>query len=168
MAHEEASETGRSFYFNYINSIPVDLITLCSDFGWILKGDDLKGEDGYIIMINESKKIFIYYDNTTKSISSNRYRFTIAHEIGHLILGHHKLNQNKINEQAIYNMEKEADIVAAEILMPYSVLRKQDSFDINELSELFKVSKEAMTVRIDSLGLNKDKCEYELSSKLAY
>lgn len=48
-------------------------------------------------------------------ISNERKRFTIAHEIGHIVLGHKKHSINN---------EKEADTFASQLLLPHCVLEQ--------------------------------------------
>jgi len=104
--------------------------------------------------------------------SSTRQRFTIAHELGHLLL--HKDEQFHIDEnspigfrsslssQAVDSDEIEANQFAAELLMPVPLLNAviekipantatEDA--ITHLSEVFGVSEQAMTFRLSGLGL---------------
>ncbi len=75
-----------------------------------------------------------------------RKRFTIAHEIGHLLMGH---TCNKNDPTATYN-EKEANCFAAELLVPCKILKKtfKTVTKIPDLSKLFRVSAETMGYRI--------------------
>jgi hypothetical protein len=75
-----------------------------------------------------------------------RKRFTIAHEIGHLLLGH---TCNKNDPTTAHN-EKEANCFAAELLVPAKVLKKtfKKITKIPELSKLFRVSAETMGYRV--------------------
>lgn len=58
----------------------------------------------------------ILYDN--KITNEGRRNWTIAHELGHILLGHEEIS--KINE-------READAFAAELLMPEAVIRYLDA-----------------------------------------
>ncbi len=60
--------------------------------------------DGFSYWVGEMPVIFV-----SSKIPGDRQRFTILHELGHLVL-----HKNYINEQ----MEKEADFFASEFLMP--------------------------------------------------
>jgi Zn-dependent peptidase ImmA (M78 family) len=100
-----------------------------------------------------------------------RQRFTIAHEIGHVLL--HKNEKLHIDERspigfrdhkssmAIDDHEIEANQFAAELLMPGSFLEKDvrqlpADIELNEaiarLAHKYVVSVEAMTIRLTSLG----------------
>lgn len=70
----------------------------------------------------------------------HRRRFTIGHELGHLLMGH------VCNNEADDHREREANEFAAELLMPLALL-KDDYRKIKVLRELAKkyvVSEEAM------------------------
>ena len=81
----------------------------------------------------------VFYYNHGNSL---RRRFTLGHELGHVILKH---SMEEAHE------EKEADYFASQLLMPHPVLLLcQDSGvsidDIPFVSKLFRVSKEAARV----------------------
>lgn len=101
---------------------------------------------------------------------STRQRFTIAHEIGHLLL--HKLEmphfdrrvlmRNTKSSLAIDPMEIEANRFAAELLMPKAFILKDlealgieelDDEKLSALAERYNVSLQACSVRLSSLGL---------------
>jgi Zn-dependent peptidase ImmA (M78 family) len=81
-----------------------------------------------------------------------RQRFSICHELAHILLRHPPESRCTPREIEVYNSE--ADECAAEILMPTRLLkhwleRTQNSF---ELARIFDVSEEAMTRKLISLG----------------
>ena len=77
--------------------------------------------------------------------SWHRRRFTIAHEIGHLLLGH-TCNQPSDNS----HHETEAHTFAAELLMPTSLIKSdfQTTPDLSKLGTLYRVSSEALTIKL--------------------
>jgi len=100
----------------------------------------------------------------------NRQRFTIAHEIGHLLL--HKDETFHVDEKSPIGLrndkssmatdekEIEANQFAAELLMPRDFLDKDlgglpDGIEadeaINKLAQRYQVSVQAMTVRLTAL-----------------
>lgn len=103
---------------------------------------------------------------------TNRQRFTIAHELGHLILhGNDELHvderfpigfRDEVSSLAVSDKEIEANQFAAELLMPAEwVLRdvrarhidfEDDDDAIDELAEKYGVSTRAMTIRLSALG----------------
>ena len=104
--------------------------------------------------------------------SSNRQRFTIAHEIAHIVL-HPQLSLH-IDESFAVKMrsdssrrgndadETEANLFAAELLMPVTLLTKDiekigvldlhDDRRIEELARSYQVSTQAMTIRLQQVA----------------
>ena len=102
----------------------------------------------------------------------NRQRFTIAHELGHFFL--HETERmyvdrilqvklrNENSSKGISTEEKEANLFAAELLMPVRFLNKDlanvntlDLYEdekLKELSEKYKVSIQAFTFRLAYLN----------------
>lgn len=84
----------------------------------------------------------------------NRQRFTIAHEIGHLVM-----KTTCSNPHADYGdvrpYEVEANQFAAELLMPLELIKKdlKRRVKIDQLAEKYMVSPEAMGWKIASSGL---------------
>lgn len=106
-----------------------------------------------------------------EDISPSRMVFTIAHELGHVLLHEDIRKSDKISSVQYRTNnwqtgckpceEQEADVFAAHLLMPdkwikrYVSLLKNIDKDVNpeNLSELFGVSKNAMYFRMKDLGL---------------
>lgn len=102
-----------------------------------------------------------------------RQRFTIAHELGHLLLHMQdedeiEITDTRINFRAAEKltpdlrwtdqrrMEWEANIFAAALLMDESLVRRatgEQSFRVADLALDFQVSAQAMEIRLDSLGI---------------
>lgn len=101
-------------------------------------------------------KIFIALNT---NISEQRKRFTIAHEIGHFLLGHeidYQVNSNVIERPR--DQEREADQFAGELLMPFDFLRDALSgsgskVTIPTLAKFFDVSDQAMAIQLSNTGL---------------
>lgn len=93
-----------------------------------------------------------------RDLHTNRKTYTIAHE-----LGHHMLHKDYLDDDGAYQVfprvnsysgpkspeEKEADVFAAELLVPLDMLRKYMDFaSPSELAQMFLVSREAMLNRM--------------------
>ena len=80
----------------------------------------------------------------------HRRRFTIGHELAHILLKHPAESRSSPREIALYNAE--ADICAAELLIPSSLLAMHlaATKEVAMLAEMFDVSEEAMRVRLKS------------------
>lgn len=103
----------------------------------------------------------------------NRQRFTIAHEVGHLLLHRAEITKeihvdkdfpmlmrDTISSTGANEMEIEANLVAAELLMPADFLARSlegQPFDIDDegavsaLAKEYKVSASAMRFRLGNL-----------------
>ena len=93
-----------------------------------------------------------------------RQRFSIAHEIGHFILGHHTetiVDSEEISEGRFgldspnKIQEQEANYFASELLMPAESLKKDFSKlkDTKALANLYQVSEQALWIRLMNLKL---------------
>lgn len=108
--------------------------------GKIQKDRDKGGTSGFAIFVN-------------KEHAATRKRFTIAHEIAHYVLHEEQIGDG-VFDDALYRsglsneMERQANGLAANILMPWSELNKHIGKPTDELARLFNVSKEAMANRL--------------------
>ncbi len=100
-----------------------------------------------------------------------RRRFTLAHEMGHLVLEHGPLllaEDHRIQE-------RQADVFAAELLMPPELLtweiRRLASLGLRpaviSLARSFVVSRESMAIRCRELGLTHHMAPEELPTAFA-
>lgn len=82
----------------------------------------------------------------------HRRRFTIGHELAHILLKHPPESRSSLKEIALYNAE--ADACAAELLIPGSMLaeRMKTSWSTGTLAAAFDVSEEAMRVKLKTMG----------------
>lgn len=118
-----------------------------SVYSWAFS-DDIDG-----IQIIENKKASIGYNQTQHPY---RQRFTVAHEIGHLLLGHTEKNFI-LDLNSKKPEEIEANQFAAELLIPLFFLKsdiKRDK-DSKILAKKYWVSEEAMWWRLMDLKLLK-------------
>lgn len=112
--------------------------------------------DGKIEKNNGKYQISI---SSQKDEISDRDRFTIAHELGHLFLRH--LDENGVlHREGKNQIEYQANQFAAELLMPEDMfkeelLRNKDGItcDINSMSQIFGVSPSAIVTRGKFLGV---------------
>ena len=112
--------------------------------GMIREDKEDDGKSGYAIYVNAQH-------------SETRRRFTVAHEITHYVL-HKNLIRDGIVDNTLYRsglsnlIEMEANRFAAEILMPTHLIRAaiRKEFSISKLAKKFKVSNEAMAIRLQA------------------
>lgn len=131
-----------------------------------------EGISGLLITKPDMACIVIKDDDATV-----RQRFSIAHEIGHFALGHQFEAGEHVHVDRGYRIshrdqksstgtdlkEIEANQFAASLLMPTSLIREgvrklraNELYDehVTKLAEQFKVSEQAMTIRLSVLGLS--------------
>ena len=93
------------------------------------------------------------------NVHPHRQRFTIAHEIGHYILGHNPVScifDDRATRDPRRTNERQAQIFASELLMPEAILRKywlELKRDYKAMADKFNVSEQAMFLRLDEAGL---------------
>ena len=96
--------------------------------------------------------IFIVYDDSKSTV---RKRFSVAHELGHLYLGHlHGHSSSDLNTESFD--EVEANAFAAHVLIPPVQLRKDIRSglkDPSKLAEKYNVSVEAMWFQLRNAGM---------------
>lgn len=143
----------------YSKEAPVNLVGIANDFGIaihasnlgsqvagvIKKDDKLGGSSGYVILVNQNDAPY-------------RQRFTIAHELSHFIL-HKFFIGDGIQEDPLYRsglsntMERQANRLAANILMPLSLVKqllKDYNCDITVIAKKLEVSKKALEILLSS------------------
>ena len=135
---------------NFIDENPtftiINIIQFCLDRGWrVIKYDNSMTE-----LVDISIDGFSHYDDNRYTIFYNsdmpvyRIRFTIAHEIGHIMLYHHFLIPSKIlmasvDKKTIW--EYQADTFAQNILFPVDFanrLKRQNPYSISRVMRLSK------------------------------
>ena len=112
-----------------------------SIFAWNF-GDDIDG-----IQVTKEQSATIGYNKTQHQ---HRQRFTIAHEIGHFLLGHTSKNYD-FNLKSKKPKEIEANQFAAELLMPLKMLKQDFENGIKnakDIAKRYNVSEEAVWWRL--------------------
>ena len=150
----------------FVKEAPVPVEKIAKWYGAQVKFSPLDEELSGMLYIKDSMPII----GVNSQHHPNRQRFTIAHELGHLIL--HKrqlLNQVHIDKKfpalmrdvdasaGIDLIEIQANHFAAELLMPTDIIRKElhkrkfyidDEQPIKQLAKKFRVSKQALEYRL--------------------
>lgn len=117
-------------------------------------GVDLGTEDGFSI----GSSVIKY--NSTKPVV--RQRFTVAHELGHILMGHNTGSRFVSFETKDPN-EQCANIFASELLCPSILLKKEylSSESLSSLATKYNVSKDMMMWRLKSLRLDEKMGSWE-------
>lgn len=106
-----------------------------------------ESHDGTTVYKKSKDRYIIFYNDIDKAlITSNRYRWSIAHELGHIILEHHKrsdktkLFRNSLTGTEYKEIEDEADYFAAHILVPHTVLYNLKITTYTDIMDCCKIS----------------------------
>lgn len=133
-----------------ISEPPVKLAIVSKKLSlYVARGDveilDLFKKRKLSAFIDLEEKIVVY--NGTHSVVRNR--FSVAHEIGHLVLGHH-FGRDIFDLESKDPREIEANMFAAELLLPFSWLKTDMamSLRIPDLARRYWVSEEAVGWRL--------------------
>lgn len=140
---------------NKVSRLPLDIEQISCQNDWILllfednievatalnKGNANLDCDGLTCIYKN--KIFIIYKRFN---NIGRWRFTIAHEFGHISLLH-------LDKLASDEYEREANMFAARVLMPMCVIKECDAYTPAAISNLCGVSLTAATFRSERLQI---------------
>ena len=141
-----------------INRLPLNLMEIIKFYNikvkYYSKNDyiktlsfDIQNGDGFLRIENGQK---IIYFNDKKGTKSRR-RFTIAHELGHCLLGHdlsktkYRNSEIDLNNDPIEEMQ--ANVFARDILMPAIVLHHTGCIKYTDIMRLCDVSETSAQIR---------------------
>lgn len=111
----------------------------------------LQGNERGISLLIKNQWVIIYDDKEPIPVS----RFTIAHELGHIFLGHsfrkgyHSRNFDKKRP----DIENEADMFAARLLAPACVLHELGITSAEEIARVCKISITAAEYRAERMQI---------------
>lgn len=145
-----------------ISKLPVDLLSIAraADIK-IIKNSDVgelsQSENG--ISLFESRKWYVIYDDTS---SVARSRFTIAHEFGHIFLGHklQKGHYARTFDTSRPKVEREADSFAAHLLAPACVLWGLNLHTPQEIASACNISLAAAKIRAERMAVLYDRDKF--------
>lgn len=139
---------------NKITALPVDVVAIAAQNDIVILKNSVahelrENEDGVSIL--DSDIWYIIYNDSAESMW--RKRFTIAHEFGHIFLGHPLIagyhRRTKDGEKPL--VESEADMFAARLLCPACVLWGLNLHTADEISNVCQVSKESAKIRANRM-----------------
>jgi len=158
--------------------VPVERIASALLGLYIDEADDLRAlpgapaDQGRLSGMLDTEQMVIWIDRSEVRHSPGRRRFTIAHEVGHLLLHvpvvHEAFYDRPADIQEIEadrtakelpelrQREREANVFARELLMPESLVNEQAcaaGFNLPALADRFEVSVPAMRLRLRLLKL---------------
>lgn len=128
-----------------VSELPVDVVSLCRSMGIDVKWyQPLDGNSGITVVIDGKPTIFV-----ARHELRQRQRFTIAHELGHILLGHigmHTLvnREPSVNDNPI---EQAANVFASRLLAPACVLWACGAYSAEDIMHICDISKTAAEYR---------------------
>lgn len=157
--YEEIKQVIKKFFVSYkIKSFPLDPFIICEKLNIVLiKYSTLPTEIVMNLYYNASEDAFTFVNNGQRYIYYNdiripeRIRFSIMHELGHILLGH--LEKSEIAEQ-------EANFFAAYSLSPTAIIDYFEPEDYMDISRRFYISEECASNRMEQYLKWKDKGRY--------
>ena len=172
---KQIEETARRILIEQrLYNTPVDVYSVANGLGLGVVPHDFANDVSGLLITSGGK--------STIGINSNngvtRKRFTIAHEIGHYVLGHQRegafidkpgnfftiVYRDSSSSTGEFQQEREANAFAAALLMPRELIDitiKKMSFDFEDdqmsvidiLAHEFEVSSQAMSFRLSNLEM---------------
>lgn len=134
-----------------INALPVSVSGLCRNMGIPIYLDELNdGNSGKSLIVSGQPVIIV-----NKTDSPERQRFTAAHELGHIMLGHvgkYKL----VNREPSPNdnpIEQAANVFASRLLAPACVLWGCNIHTADEIAVNCKISRQAAEYRAERMDI---------------
>ena len=153
-----------------VRSVPVPVAAIANTLGVRVQHELAENDLSGFLYRDRKRRLAIIGVNAGHS--ANRQLFTTAHELGHFLL--HDFDEVRVDRQMKVWLrseassegtdveEKEANLFAAELLMPVRFLakdvEKMGTFDLGDadalvdLAEKYGVSTQAMTFRLAYLG----------------
>ena len=116
--------------------------------------DTFDTKDACTVYIGHGRFQIFYNDMDKALLNSNRVRWSLAHELGHIQLKHHqllateRLARGGITDKKYKQVELEADYFAQLILVPHIVLNDMRIYKRNEIEKICKLSTYASNFRI--------------------
>lgn len=147
-----------------VSSLPVRPSEICKHYNWVLADyvagqssiellglTELKDKTDGFCAVTENH-VYVFFDS---SLPTGRQRFTVAHEIGHLILGHVERGMATVENREPTGTERaeerQANQFAARLLAPACVLHEIGAITPEAIRELCGISRQAAEFRAERM-----------------
>ena len=133
-----------------ISELPINTVKICAELGIKLHYYEPTDEsDGMSCYINGVPHIFV-----SSAVLPERRRFTVAHEIGHIILNHVGKFElvNRELSPTDNPVEQAANVFASRLLAPACVLWGCNVRTADQIQELCKISRTAAEYRAERMN----------------
>ncbi len=148
-----------------INSLPVSPLNICKQAGIsVYKNSVAQKLTGTQIGLssyhNGSFRIII---DDTQILT--RRRFTLAHELGHIVLGHILVDtpQGRTFDTSKPEIERQADVFASRLLAPACVLWGMNAQTAEQIASVCNISHEAAAIRAERMDVLRKRGKFLLS-----
>ncbi len=107
----------------------------------------------------------IIFINSEKTTNTQRMRFTVAHELGHIMLGHVGVYELVNREPSLSDsqIEREANIFASRLLAPACVLWGCGVKSAEDIVKLCDISYQAALFRMERMNILYERNKFLLS-----
>ena len=134
-----------------VTELPVKISQLCRQMGIeVYQYEPTDGNDGYCTIIGGTPRIFV-----SSRCSRQRQRFSCAHELGHILLGHVD-EYELVNREPSPNdnpVEQAANVFASRLLAPACVLWAVHAQTPEEIAALCDISHQAASFRAERMQI---------------
>lgn len=164
---QRAKQEARNILKQFGASVPVDIVGIAQAHGIEVRLEELEDAVSGMLVVRGDRSVI----GVNANHHANRRRFSVAHELGHYVL--HRGEEQVFIDAAVFFrsegatattwiQEKEANIFAAELLLPERAIRAAwqadpiDVFDdvaIKRWADRFGVSPQALLIRLTELDL---------------
>lgn len=145
-----------------VNQLPVSVSLLCKSLGIGIRYIEDDEKDGFSLIHNGSPRIYV-----RRNILRARQRFTAAHELGHIMLGHvGKYNLVNREPSATDNpIEQAANVFASRLLAPACVLWGLKISTAEQIARVCDISIAAARFRAERMRILYERNKFLTSQK---
>lgn len=137
----------------------IDVIKLADSFGCTVQEVDFDPDT--VSAKAQKRSDGTYLIQVSRKDGAKRQRFSIAHEVAHIVLHdddefiEYRKPLSDYDDPNLLYKEVQANMLASALLMPKDLVTKvwEQTKDIDDLAEIFKVSRSAAYYRLDNLQL---------------
>lgn len=134
-----------------VRELPVKVVRLCKQMGIrVVYFTPETDSDGFTTIVDGQAQIFV-----SDRCSRERQRFTVAHELGHILLGHvgaHEL-VNREPSRGDNPIEQAANVFASRLLAPACVLWALDARTPEQIAVLCQISHQSAAFRAERMAV---------------
>lgn len=134
-----------------ITELPISVSGICKNMGIKIKYYIPEDDNSGMSMILDGEPVIFVNQNE----STERKRFTAAHELGHILLGHVG-KYNLVNREPSGNdnpIERAANIFASRLLAPACVLWGCGVKNADDIAALCRISKQSAEYRMERMKI---------------